>query len=90
MQLDRNENGPRAYLQAGSYFGELAALLGGPRRESFMALTHCFLYSLKHDALEEILHRHPQVRTICILPRLLTVLSPRSVDCPCSRPHLRC
>lgn len=51
---------PLAYMQAGSYFGELAALLGGRRHESFMALTHCFLYSLRHDALEGILHRHPE------------------------------
>lgn len=51
---------PVAYMQAGSYFGELAALLGGPRNESIMALTHCYLYSLKHEALEDILHRHPE------------------------------
>ena len=57
---DLNASTPLAYLQAGSYFGELAAVLGGPRQESFMALTHCFLYSLRHASLEDILHRHPE------------------------------
>ena len=62
VQLDAHDVNapPLAYMQAGSYFGELAALLGGPRRESFMALTHSFLYALKHPALEDILHRHPE------------------------------
>ena len=61
VQLDNDHTAaPVAYLKAGSYFGELAALLGGPRNESIMALTHCHLYSLKHDALEDILHRHPE------------------------------
>lgn len=60
-QLDNDKaSTPIAYMQAGSYFGELAALLGGQRQESFMALTHCFLYSLCHAALEDILHRHPE------------------------------
>jgi CRP-like cAMP-binding protein len=63
VQLDEDENGrsvPRAYLHAGSYFGELAALLGGQRQESILALTHCFLYSIDHGALEDILHEHPE------------------------------
>lgn len=63
VQLDVDAMGdttPSAYLHAGSYFGELSALLGGQRHESILALTHCFLYSLNHAALEDILHRHPE------------------------------
>jgi hypothetical protein len=60
VQLDETGCVPLAYLHAGSYFGELAALLGGQQRESILALTHCFLYSLNHAALEDILHRHPE------------------------------
>ena len=63
VQLDEDDQGnsmPRAYLHPGSYFGELAALLGGRRHESILALTHCFLYSLNHAALEDILHQHPE------------------------------
>lgn len=55
------ETRPRApsyhHLHTPAIAGELAALLGGQRHQSFMALTHCFLYSLKHDALEGILQR---------------------------------
>ena len=63
VQLDEDGEGnttPRAYLHAGAFFGELAALLGGRRNETILALTHCFLYSLNHAALEDILQRHPE------------------------------
>ena len=67
---------PLAYLHAGSYFGELAALLGGVRHESILALTHCFLYSLNHEALEEILHRHPE----CIDAMLANMMTSYDVE----------
>jgi len=54
-----SENRPSTYLHAGSYFGEMAALLGGRHRHSTMAVTHSFLYSLQQEALERILVRHP-------------------------------
>ena len=46
-----SETAPATFLHAGSYFGEIAALLGGRHSYSTMAVTHCFLYSLQQDAL---------------------------------------
>jgi len=51
---------PAVVLRDGAYFGELAALLGGRRQRSVVALTHCFLSSLKHSALDDILKASPE------------------------------
>ena len=59
--LQQDDATPSVVLRDGSYFGELAALLGGKRQHSIVALTHCFLYSLKHDAFESILKKDPAV-----------------------------
>ena len=67
--LGFDESTVQLYLREGSYFGELAALLGGKRQHSIVALTHCFLYSLKHDALESILKKEPAVIDHIINPR---------------------
>ena len=47
IALPSDSGGMPLYLHPGSYFGELAALLGGRRQQTTMALTHCNLYSLK-------------------------------------------
>lgn len=73
---EQGASSPRAYLHAGAYFGELAALLGGQRHESILALTHCFLYSLNHDALEDILHQHPE----CIDNMLANMMASYDVE----------
>ena len=55
-----NEDGAvQQYMREGSYFGELSALLGGRREHSIVALTHCFLYCLKRESLENILKQEP-------------------------------
>jgi len=46
-------------LQPGAYFGELAVLFQGRRTRTVIAATHCYLYSLKHVALQQILKEHP-------------------------------
>jgi len=55
MVMQADNVSPAVVLRDGSYFGELAALLGGQRQRSVIALTHCFLSSLKHSALDQIL-----------------------------------
>lgn len=74
--LDTDDVTPTAVLRDGSYFGELAALLGGRRQRSVAALTHCFLSSLKHRALEQILKAHPE----CIDNLIANMANSKSYD----------
>ena len=67
--LGFDEKTVQLYLREGSYFGELAALLGGKRQHSIVALTHCFLYSLKHDARDAASARRVEVRGMLCEPR---------------------
>ena len=50
-----------ASLGAGSFFGEIALLLGGPRSATVLALTDAELFILDREHLEELLATHPQL-----------------------------
>ena len=48
-------------LDAGAYFGELAALDGRPRSASVMALTNTLIASLAPNRFLEVLAEHPEI-----------------------------
>ena len=48
-------------LDAGAYFGELAALDGRPRSASVMALTNTLIASLAPNRFLEVLAKHPEI-----------------------------
>ncbi len=48
-------------VEAGGYFGELAALDGRPRSANVVALTETTVACLSPDAFKDLLFRHPQV-----------------------------
>lgn len=54
------DNGP-VRLGTGDVFGEMALLLGQPRRADVTALGYCRLLTLRRDALQRFLRRHPEL-----------------------------
>jgi CPA1 family monovalent cation:H+ antiporter len=49
-------------LFAGDFFGEMALLHGERRTATVRAVTPCYLYELKRDALEETMKKYPHIR----------------------------
>lgn len=49
-------------LFAGDFFGEMALLHGERRTATVRAVTSCYLYELKRDALEETMRKYPHIR----------------------------
>jgi CPA1 family monovalent cation:H+ antiporter len=54
------EGGP-VRLGTGDVFGEMALLMGQPRRADVKALGYCRLLVLRRDALQRFLRRHPEL-----------------------------
>jgi CPA1 family monovalent cation:H+ antiporter len=54
------EDGP-VRLGTGEVFGEMALLLGQPRRADVTALGYCRLLVLRRDAFRRFLKRHPEL-----------------------------
>jgi len=54
------EGGP-VRLGTGDVFGEMALLMGQPRRADVKALGYCRLLVLRRDALQRFLKRHPEL-----------------------------
>eukprot|EP01002_Notosolenus_urceolatus_P014232 NODE_550_length_1976_cov_8.608199_g441_i0.p1 GENE.NODE_550_length_1976_cov_8.608199_g441_i0~~NODE_550_length_1976_cov_8.608199_g441_i0.p1 ORF type:complete len:554 (+),score=63.14 NODE_550_length_1976_cov_8.608199_g441_i0:225-1886(+) len=50
-----------ATLRRGSFFGELALLLGSPRTATVQALTYCDLFALRRDGLNRTLELFPEM-----------------------------
>ena len=48
-------------IEAGSTFGEIAAIDGGPRSATIVALTDALVASMPGDAFRKVLARHPEV-----------------------------
>jgi hypothetical protein len=49
------------YLHSGEYFGEHSCLLAAPRAATFVASSHCELYTLARADLEEVLQQWPEL-----------------------------
>ncbi len=69
-------------LDAGGFFGEIAALLGGTRRASVRAVTPVNLLELDREALQAVLEEEPELAR-----RVRASIYPRAVgralvDCP--------
>lgn len=56
-------------MDAGDYFGELAAIDGRPRSATVVALTDSLLASISPDTFNNLLHDHPEM-TIDVLREL--------------------
>jgi CRP-like cAMP-binding protein len=65
VRVTRSERGEERELSslfAGDVFGEMALLHGVRRSASVKAVTPCYLYELRRDALEKAMERFPHIR----------------------------
>ncbi|HEU5163276.1 MAG TPA: cyclic nucleotide-binding domain-containing protein [Thermoanaerobaculia bacterium] len=60
----RGESIPLAALGEGDFFGEVSVLSGKPRTATITASKHSELLRLDRERLDEIIARHPRVRTV--------------------------
>ncbi|HSN68990.1 MAG TPA: cyclic nucleotide-binding domain-containing protein [Thermoanaerobaculia bacterium] len=60
----RGESIPLAALGEGDFFGEVSVLSGKPRTATITASKHSELLRLDGERLDEIIARHPRVRTV--------------------------
>lgn len=79
---EQGEEVPLSTLDAGGFFGEIAALLGGTRTATVRAVTPVNLLELRQSSLEEVLAEHPKLAEdvrASIYPR---AVGRSLVDCP--------
>jgi CRP/FNR family cyclic AMP-dependent transcriptional regulator len=60
-------------IVAGSYFGELSAIDGGPRSAEVRAMEECLVVALSPDAFRRLLTRHPSM-LITVLQNLAAMV----------------
>ena len=60
----RGESIPLAALGEGDFFGEVSVLSGKPRTATITASKHSELLRLDRERLDEIITRHPRVRSV--------------------------
>lgn len=60
-------------IEAGSYFGELAAIDGQPRSAAVMALEDCYIASLPPEHFLSALERHPRT-AFRVMQRLASIV----------------
>jgi len=73
-----------AYATVGpsGYFGELAAIDGGPRSASVVAVEDCLLASMPPQAFKAVMHDHPNIATEVMqrLARIIRTCDDRILD----------
>jgi CRP-like cAMP-binding protein len=80
VRTARGHDARLAVLRDGAFFGEMAALSGGPRRATVIASTRGELLELTREALEACTARHPRMREVLEAFARERAASPQAVE----------
>lgn len=78
VEVTHDDRGVQVFINKlgpGEFFGEIAALEGGPRRASVRAITDLEVFRISRSDLQPILDTAPEVRT-----RLMEAMRARSIE----------